>query len=57
LKKKEEGWAPVLHACILATQDAAIRKIKVQSQPRQKVHETLSRKNLHKKGLVEWLKV
>jgi hypothetical protein len=42
---------------ILATQETEIRRIVVQSQPRQIVHETLSQKNLHKKGLVEWLKV
>jgi hypothetical protein len=42
---------------ILATQEAEIRRITVQSQPGQIVCETLSRKILHKKGLVEWLKV
>jgi hypothetical protein len=44
---------------ILAIQEAESRRIKVQSQPRQIVCETLSRKNSsHKKrGLVEWLKV
>jgi hypothetical protein len=37
---------------------AEIRRIVVQSQPRQIVHETLSqKKNHHKKGLVEWFKV
>jgi hypothetical protein len=30
---------------ILATQEAEIRRIMVRSQPRQIVHETLSRKN------------
>jgi hypothetical protein len=35
----------------LAIQEAEIRKIKVQSQPRQKGHQTLSRKKLvTKKG-------
>jgi hypothetical protein len=34
-----------------------MRKITVQSQLRQIVHEILSSKNHHKKGLVEWLKV
>jgi hypothetical protein len=29
----------------------------VQSQPRQKVHETITKKKHQKKGLVEWLKV
>jgi hypothetical protein len=51
---------------ILATQEAEIRRISVQSQPRQTVCETLSQKKKpkqqqkkphHKKGLVEWLKV
>jgi hypothetical protein len=35
---------------ILATQEAEIRKITVWSQPRLIVHESLSRKTLHKKG-------
>jgi hypothetical protein len=30
---------------ILVTQEAEIRRIKVQNQPGQTVHETLSRKN------------
>jgi hypothetical protein len=42
---------------ILATQEAEIRRIAVQSQPRQIVHETLSRKTLHRKGLLGWFKV
>jgi hypothetical protein len=33
---------------ILATQQAEIRRIMVQSQPRQIVRKTLSRKTLHK---------
>jgi hypothetical protein len=33
---------------ILATQEAEIRRMAVQSQPRQIVHETLSPKTLHK---------
>jgi hypothetical protein len=33
-----------LMPAILATQEAEIRRIKVQSQPRQIVHETLSQK-------------
>jgi hypothetical protein len=33
---------------ILATQEAEIRRIMVQSQPGQIVHKTLSRKTLHK---------
>jgi hypothetical protein len=42
---------------ILATQEAEIGRTIVQSQPGQIVHETLSQKALHKKGLVEWLNV
>jgi hypothetical protein len=42
---------------ILATQEAAIRRIAVQRQSGQIVCKTLSRKKNHKKGLVEWLKV
>jgi hypothetical protein len=43
---------------ILASQEAEIRRITVQSQPRQVVLETLSsKKAITKKGLVEWLKV
>jgi hypothetical protein len=42
---------------ILATQEAEIRRITVQSQPGQIVQETLSQKTLHKKEVVEWLKV
>jgi hypothetical protein len=33
---------------ILATQEAEVRRITVQSQPRHIVHETLSRKTLYK---------
>jgi preprotein translocase subunit Sec63 len=44
---------------ILATQEAEIRRIAVQSQPRRIFHKILSRKTLSQKkiGLVEWLKV
>jgi hypothetical protein len=43
---------------IPATQEAEIRRIEVQSQPKQIVRETLSRKKpITRKGLVEWLKV
>jgi hypothetical protein len=41
---------------ILATQEAEMRRIAVQSQPGQIVYETISKKSQHKKGLVEWLK-
>jgi hypothetical protein len=45
---------------ILATQEAKIRRITVQSQPRQIVHKTLHRKTLHKRrkrGMMEWLQM
>jgi hypothetical protein len=42
---------------ILAIREVEIRRITVQSQSRQIVCETLSRKNPSQKGLVEWLKV
>jgi hypothetical protein len=43
---------------ILTIQETEIRRITVQSQPRQIVHYTLSRKTLSQNsGLVEWLKV
>jgi hypothetical protein len=43
---------------ILATKEAEIRRILVGSRPRLIVQETPSeKKTLHKKGLVEWLKV
>jgi hypothetical protein len=39
---------------ILATQEAEIRRIVVQSQPGQIVYETQSQKYQQQKGLVEW---
>jgi hypothetical protein len=49
IKWKNTGlWE--LMPVILATQEAEIRRIKVQSNPRQIVHETLSQKTLHKKN-------
>jgi hypothetical protein len=42
---------------ILATQEEEIRRITIQSHSGQIVFETLSQKTLHKKGLVQWLKV
>jgi hypothetical protein len=43
---------------IPATQKAEIRRIMVQSQPRQIVRETpILKKTHHKKELEEWLKV
>jgi hypothetical protein len=40
---------PVAHPVILATQEAEIRRFVVQSQPGQRVHETVSQKNLTQK--------
>jgi hypothetical protein len=40
---------PVAHACNLATQEAEIRRIVVQSQLRQIVLKTVSQKTLHQK--------
>jgi hypothetical protein len=42
---------------ILDTHEAEIRRIKVQSQTGQIVHETQSQNYPSKKGLVEWLMV
>jgi hypothetical protein len=43
---------------ILPTQEAEIWRITVQSQPGQTVpQDPILKKTLHKKGLVEWLKV
>jgi hypothetical protein len=44
---------------ILATEEAPIRRTGVRSQPGERVRKTLpqKRKNHHKKGLVEQLKV
>jgi hypothetical protein len=45
-------------ALVLATQEAEIRKITVQIQPRQTSHETYLENIKHtKKGLVLWLKL
>jgi hypothetical protein len=38
----------VAQACILATQKAEIRRLIVQSQPGQILHETLSQQTFHK---------
>jgi hypothetical protein len=42
---------------ILTTQEAEIRRIVVQSQPKQRLQETRHRKYPPQKELVEWLKV
>jgi hypothetical protein len=42
---------------ILATQEAEIRRITVQSQQGQIFSRSHLEKTLHKKGLVEWFKV
>jgi hypothetical protein len=43
---------------ILATQEAEIKRITVQSQPRQIVlQDPISKKPFTKKGMVEWIKV
>jgi hypothetical protein len=47
----------VAHACNPSYSEAEIRRIKVQSLPRQIVHKTLSGKYPSQKGLVEGLKV
>jgi hypothetical protein len=58
-KKPQRTGNQWFMSVILATQEAEIRRIKVQSQPRQIVLETLSENTCHKKvcvgGLVEWL--
>jgi hypothetical protein len=47
----------VVHVCNPSYSGAEIRRIEVESQPRQIVLQTLSHKNLLQKMAVEWLKV
>jgi hypothetical protein len=56
-KNDSEARLQRLAPIIPATQEAEIRRIAVQSQPGQIVCETLSRKTLHKTGVVEWFVV
>jgi hypothetical protein len=54
MKYLKEGCQWFMPA-ILPTKEGEIRRIMVQSQPRQKF-ETISKNTHHKKGLAEWLK-
>jgi hypothetical protein len=56
-QEKWLGWALVAHACNPSFSRGRDQEDAVQSQPRQIVRKTLSRKNLSQKGLAEWLKV
>jgi hypothetical protein len=57
LKKGDLGTGSQwLTPIILVTQEAEIRRIAVQSQANSSTRPYLE-KTLHKKGLVEWLKV
>jgi hypothetical protein len=58
-KKAMLGGCQWLTSVILATQEAEIRRIEVQSQPRQIVLEDpiSKKKPITKKELVEWLNV
>jgi hypothetical protein len=57
LKKEKTNWCQWITPVILDTQEAEIRRIKVQSQPRANSSQDLSQKPHQKKGLVDWLKV
>jgi hypothetical protein len=56
--KQHPSRVLVLTSVIPATQEAEIGRIVVRSQTRvDSSRDPISKKNLHKKGLVEWLKV
>jgi hypothetical protein len=48
IKTNKKAGCLWLMLIVLVTQEAEIRRIMVQSQPRELVRETLSRKTLHK---------
>jgi hypothetical protein len=54
---KDEAGHQWLTRVILATQEAEIRRITVQSQTGQIICETTSQKNPSPKRLVEWLRM
>jgi hypothetical protein len=54
-KDPDTGQAPVALTVILATQEAEIRRIAIQSQHGQIVHKTLSQNNPSKPGLMAGL--
>jgi hypothetical protein len=49
-EERREGQSSRTHACNLATHEKEIRRIEVQSQPGQIVHEALSQKYATQKG-------
>jgi hypothetical protein len=54
VKHKLMSWAPVAYTC---NPSLEIRRIRVLTQPRQMVHDTLPQKTLSQKLGWEWLKV
>jgi hypothetical protein len=58
IKEKTKAGCRWLIPVILATQEAEIRRISVQSQPRENsLQDPISKITITKKELVEWLKV